>query len=332
MEKQYKPLVSIVIPVYKAEDYIGKCIESLQNQTYGNLQIILIEDGSPDSSGQICDDYAVKDNRITVIHHDHNMGVSKTRNDGLTIVKGKYIAFVDGDDYVAPTMIEDCLSTIQKEQVDVIVFDIAVLENGTITPRYMDKRHFVNIKSAYTALIEDKIPNYLCNKFFKATAWKEIRLKENTDFEDLMIMPLVFKNLSSVYYLQKVLYFYNCDNENSITSNWSAKSKYGLFCSYLYRQPLAEELGMKDFVRYCRHRAIRSAVGGIGFNLAKPELQENQVEHMLDYLRMEEQSSDMPPIGAKYQLLLYGALYAPIISKIYGHMMFSLERIKKIFN
>lgn len=329
MEKQYKPSVSIIIPVYKAEDYIGKCIESLQNQTYSNLQIILIEDGSPDSSGQICDDYAAKDNRITVIHHDHNMGVSKTRNDGLAIVKGKYIAFVDGDDYVAPTMIEDCLSTIQKEQVDVVVFDIAVLENDTITPRNMDKRHFINIKTAYTALIEDKIPNYLCNKFFKATAWKEIRLKENTDFEDLMIMPLVFKNLSSVYYLQKVLYFYNCDNENSITSNWSAKSKYGLFCSYLYRQPLAEELGMNDFVRYCRHRAIRSAVGGIGFNLAKPELQEKQVEHMLDYLRMEEQSSDMPPIGAKYHILLYGALHAPIISKLYGHIMFGLEYIKK---
>jgi len=78
-------------------------------------------------------------------------------------------------------MIEDCLFTIQKEQVDVVVFDIGVLENGTIIPRHMDERHFVNIKSAYTALIEDKIPNYLCNKFFKAIAWKEIRLKENTD-------------------------------------------------------------------------------------------------------------------------------------------------------
>ena len=65
-------------------------------------------------------------------------------------------------------MIEDCLFTIQKEQVDVVVFDIGVLENGTIIPRHMDERHFVNIKSAYTALIEDKIPNYLCNKFFKA--------------------------------------------------------------------------------------------------------------------------------------------------------------------
>ena len=86
------------------------------------------------------------------------------------------------------------------------------------------------------------------------------------------------------------------------------------------------------FIRYCRHRAIRSAVGGIGLNLAKPELQDKQVEHMLDYLKQEEQSSDMPPIGAKYQLLLYGALHAPIISKIYGHMMFSLERIKKFFN
>lgn len=134
MENQYRPLVSIVIPVYKAEEYIGKCIESLQNQTYSNLQIILIEDSSPDNSGQICDDYAAKDDRITVIHHERNMGVSKTRNDGLAIVKGEYIAFVDGDDYVAPTMIEDCLSTINEKQVDVVVFDIAVVENGKISP------------------------------------------------------------------------------------------------------------------------------------------------------------------------------------------------------
>ena len=89
MESQYRPLVSIIIPVYKVEDYIGKCIESLQNQTYSNLQIILIEDCSPDDSGQICDDYAAKDDRITVIHHERNMGGSKTRNDGLAIVKGE---------------------------------------------------------------------------------------------------------------------------------------------------------------------------------------------------------------------------------------------------
>lgn len=86
---------------------------------------------------------------------------------------------------------------------------------------------------------------------------------------------------------------------------------------------------MTDFVRYCRHRAIRSAVGGIGFNLAKPELQEKQIEHMLEYLKQEERSSDIPSIGAKYQVLLYGALHAPFISKLYGHMMFGLERIKK---
>ena len=88
---------------------------------------------------------------------DSNMGVSKTRNDGLAIVKGEYIAFVDGDDYVAPSMIEDCLFTIQKEQVDVVVFDIGVLENGTIIPRHMDERHFVNIKSCllYTSICKN---------------------------------------------------------------------------------------------------------------------------------------------------------------------------------
>ena len=91
------------------------------------------------------------------------------------------------------------------------------------------------------------------------------------DFKDIII------------FMEK--YFGKHWDKNKYAQTWSSKSKYGLFCSYLYRQPLAEELEMTEFVRYCRHRAIRSAVGGIGLNLAKPELQDKQVEHMLDYLK-----------------------------------------------
>ena len=96
------PLVSIIVPVYKAEAYVATCIESIQAQTCTDWELILVDDGSPDNSGQICDNYAFGDERITVIHK-MNGGVSAARNDALKIAKGKYLSFVDSDDYVLPS-------------------------------------------------------------------------------------------------------------------------------------------------------------------------------------------------------------------------------------
>jgi len=93
-------LISVIIPVYKVEKYIDKCIKSILNQTYTNLEIILVDDGSPDNCGQICDDYAQKHNRIKVIHKT-NGGQAEARNYGLNIAKGKYVTFLDSDDYVS---------------------------------------------------------------------------------------------------------------------------------------------------------------------------------------------------------------------------------------
>ena len=323
-------LVSVIIPAYKTEAYIERCLKSLQAQTYSNLEIIVIDDKSPDKTGEICDNIAEQDPRIIVIHHEVNKGVSSARNSGLQICTGEYIAFVDGDDFISSTLVEECVTCIEKELSDVVIFNSSVVKNNQIINEHMDKKYFVDYYTVYKAIIEDKIPNYLWNKFFKAFCWEGITLPENTDFEDLMIMPKVFEGINKVSYLDKPLYFYNCDNESSITSNISSKSKYGLFCSFLYRQPLAKKMGMNDFVDYCRLRAIRSAVSGIGLNLVRDELNQSQVNHMLDYLRKEKNKVDMPKIGLKYKILLYGALRNQLISRIYGISMYTLERIKKM--
>ena len=102
---QEKALISIIIPVYKVEKYLEKCIQSVINQTYENLQIILVDDGSPDNCGKICVEYAKKDHRIEVIHKS-NGGLSDARNKGLEIAKGEYIGFVDSDDYIESDMYE----------------------------------------------------------------------------------------------------------------------------------------------------------------------------------------------------------------------------------
>ena len=99
------PLISVVVPIYNVEKYLERCVESLRSQTYENLEIILVDDGSPDGCPAICDAYVKKDARIQVIHQV-NAGLSRARNAGIDIAGGEYIAFVDSDDYVAPDFIE----------------------------------------------------------------------------------------------------------------------------------------------------------------------------------------------------------------------------------
>ena len=171
---QEEKLVSIIIPAYKTEKYIEKCLRSVQEQTYKNLEIIVIDDKSPDRTGEICDKIAKLDTRIKVIHHDSNKGVSSARNSGLKIRTGVYIAFVDGDDVIAPTLIEDSVKCIEQNQSDAVIFNLAKIENGKIIERRIDEKFFINSDTVLRAIIEDRIPNYLCNKFFRLKLQVEI--------------------------------------------------------------------------------------------------------------------------------------------------------------
>ncbi|HNS33024.1 MAG TPA: glycosyltransferase family 2 protein, partial [bacterium] len=116
-----KPLVSIIVPVYNAEKYIEKCSESLLGQSYKNLEIILVDDGSTDASGRMCDGYARKDSRVRVIHKD-NGGVSDARNSGMHKVTGKYLCFLDSDDYLEAETIENAVKIAERENVDAVIW------------------------------------------------------------------------------------------------------------------------------------------------------------------------------------------------------------------
>lgn len=111
-----KPLISVIVPIYNVESYLNRCVESIVNQTYQNLEIILVDDGSPDNCPQICDDWARKDSRIKVIHKE-NGGLSDARNAGMNIATGEYISFIDSDDYVALDFCETMLLVIKKRTV-----------------------------------------------------------------------------------------------------------------------------------------------------------------------------------------------------------------------
>lgn len=122
-------LISIIVPIYKVENYIHKCIDSLVNQTYKNIEIILVDDGSPDNCGKICDKYASKDERIKVIHKE-NGGLSAARNDGMDFCTGEYVTFVDSDDYISYSFCEDLMNAIDENDVDIAICNVKRFTDG----------------------------------------------------------------------------------------------------------------------------------------------------------------------------------------------------------
>ena len=190
-------MISVVVPVYKVEKYLKKCVESIINQTYKDLEIILVDDGSPDNSGVICDEYAENDSRVRVIHKK-NEGVAKAREDGIAVAKGEYICFVDSDDYIELDFCEVLLENLLKYNADWVSCDMDhIYENGD------NAEHMENIES--NTLIQDReiiIRDYIDSKAYPFIIWgklfrtknvkgysfKNLKITEDTCFMVDMIM------------------------------------------------------------------------------------------------------------------------------------------------
>ena len=131
-EKLNKDVVSVIIPIYKAEPYLKKCLDSIAAQTYKNLEIILIDDGSPDNCGRICDEYAANDPRVKVIHKQ-NGGMSDARNTGLDNATGEYLTFIDSDDYVSENFVDTLLNALRDNDADMSVCSfVYAAEDGRV--------------------------------------------------------------------------------------------------------------------------------------------------------------------------------------------------------
>lgn len=152
------PLFSIVVPIYNVEAYLNRCVESLVNQSYKSLDIILVDDGSPDGCPAMCDDWARRDTRIRVIHKD-NQGLGMARNTGLDSAKGDYICFVDSDDYLVPDAVERCFITMEKYKADTILFGrYDAYPNGEVIE---DEKHVVE-----SVFLGDRVPEVLLPELF----------------------------------------------------------------------------------------------------------------------------------------------------------------------
>ncbi len=244
------PLISIIIPVHNVEKYLRKCVDSVLLQTYRNLEIILIDDGSTDTSSQICDGYAQKDARIVVIHKQ-NGGVSSARNAGLEVAKGRYIGFVDGDDCIASDMFATLLNLCQTYKTDISVCSVynkPILLNGKI-----------RCLSSSKALVQLAAQLYVCNKLFSREVIGNIRFRTDLYYcEDLMFCLQTFLNTSVVVYTNERKYYYRM-NPNSATKQAFNLKKLNYFLSADEAKSFARDYHLGEFENCIRGEEAANA-------------------------------------------------------------------------
>ncbi len=203
------PLVSIIVPIYKVEPYLRRCLDSIVNQTYTNLEIILVDDGSPDGCPQICDEYAARDKRIVVIHKG-NGGLSDARNAGLDICRGGYISFVDSDDWVDETYIETLLDLSIKENADIAIGE-NIRTEGCSKPT--KKNITINACHSKEALKHLFSQNHIAftvswGKLYKKNLFSTLRFPKGKYHEDEFTTYILFYKSEKIVYTSEILYYY----------------------------------------------------------------------------------------------------------------------------
>ena len=214
-----KNLISIIVPVYKVEKYLDKCVESIVSQTYKNLEIILVDDGSPDNCPEMCNEWAKKDDRIKVIHKE-NGGLSDARNAGIDIANGKYIGFVDSDDYIMPNMFEKLYNTIRKNNADISLCSfIAVDEKGEkITDAEKMENQVLTGEQTMKNLVEGASVLFVIvwNKLYKREIFDDIRFEKGRLHEDEFAIHHILGKAKNIACINDGLYLY-LQRNNSIT-------------------------------------------------------------------------------------------------------------------
>lgn len=262
MHKQ--PLISIIIPVYNTEKYIHKCLNSIVSQSYTNWEAILVDDGSPDNAGKICDEYATKDCRFRVIHQK-NHGVVNARNKAIAKASGEYLAFVDSDDFIEPTMLEEMITAAVAKDTDIVwCCARAIFREGTV-----DGTLDINDKPIETIkrLITGRIPGWLPIKLIKKAFWNNCNIETDENaavFEDTFISIQLMVHNPQMEVIHKPLYNYVRTNENAATHNVNISKA---------------EKNIQHLYDYLKRKAL--------YNLCKKEFTEMALRFKIQLLRQD---------------------------------------------
>ena len=271
--------VSIIVPIYKVEKYLRQCVDSLLNQTLKQIEIILVDDGSPDSCPEICEEYRKQDSRVKVIHKQ-NGGLSDARNAGMKLVEGEYVAFIDSDDYVDLRMFENLYAAAKKKNLDVCYCDYNFDYDGTIRPANKQKENlYIDGKEETSAFLLDMVgplPSYPSDVKYLVSVWHGIYktsiIRDNHivyeserlyPSEDLLFHIDFLSRCKKVGYLKDAMYYWRF-NPTSLSRTYSTK-KFAKYVALLSRvkEKLGEHFSEQEYKLHyqrCVYSFFRSIV------------------------------------------------------------------------
>lgn len=218
-----EPLISVIVPVYKVEDYLQKCIESILGQTYHNLELILVDDGSPDRCPEICDNYASKDKRVSVIHKA-NGGLSDARNAGMAVAKGEYLIFVDSDDLLPVDAVEALLDIAMAENADMVIGDHKRFEEELPAAEEDQSKSAIQRLTGVEAMA-DMLRNGCASwaRIYRTEIHRPILFPVGEINEDEAIVLELLERCRTIIKTTKNVYYYRCRPESITTARFSEK-------------------------------------------------------------------------------------------------------------
>ena len=268
--------ISIVVPIYNVEQYLHQCINSILNQSFNNFELLLINDGSTDNSGKICDEYAKKDLRIKVIHQK-NSGVSVARNKGIDMATGEYIGFVDPDDYIDSRMYEILVNKIEEMKADIAICSFSFVKNDEVISHDNGNECKVfNKEKSIEYYFKEKLPfdySFLCNKLFRRGLFDTIRLNAFLSVqEDSEVLIRILNCCSSIIYVSEALYFYYIRVDSLTHSRLTLKqlsvvdSLYEIYDYVQKNLPQFSNYALNKYLLYYFNQVIEMVKEGKTFN------------------------------------------------------------------
>lgn len=253
-------LISVIVPIYKAEKYLRRCLDSICGQTWYSLEIILVDDGSPDGCGIICDEYASKDSRVKVIHKE-NGGPSDARNAGLEAATGKYIGFVDSDDYIRPEMYDIMLRKMKREEAELVICGLlCVDEQGEIQAEKQLPMPDRDMRMTGGEALGQLMENQACfavvyNRLYRAELLQGIRFPVGKIYEDEFVAHYILGKCGKVIFLQEPQYCY-VQHPGSIMAETTSPKRLDCAEAWLDRAQYVAGKGMDELVSYSCGQAL----------------------------------------------------------------------------
>ena len=328
-------LVSVIIPVYKVENYIDKCMETVLSQSYENLEILLVDDGSPDNCGRICEDYAAKDNRIKVIHK-MNGGLSSARNAALDVMTGSWVVCIDSDDYVHGNYVKDLYEAAIRHKADIAVCS-HYQEKGdqlSITEKIFDEEVCYDRMQALHKLVEDDdIKNYAWGKIYKAELFEGVRYPDGRNYEDIATTYYLFDKSERIVKIPNYLYYYII-RDDSISFNKSRQMWHkGCHASCLGQQERCEyfkKKGYEELYNLAQARLLPYLYSDITSGYSDDALKD--VKDSQDYIKAHRtEFTANPYVTGKDKKLLGVYLKGQVYYKVYSEAKNYFNRAYRIF-